>query len=151
MEDCELCGNPTSTVFVVNVEDVELRVCPKCAKGKRVVYKEEPKRAIAKKGLITKPKKLRPEEAEIVEDYGTIVRKARESMRLPIKVLGEMINEKQSLLLRVEQQRTKPSMVLAKKLEKALNIKLEQENEDTHAKRELQSGKNNATLGEFVD
>jgi putative transcription factor len=151
MEDCELCGNSTSSVFVVDVEGVELRVCPKCAKGKRVVYKEEPKRTITKRAIAAKPRKARPEEAEIVENYGAVVRNARESMQLPIKVLAEMINEKKTLLLRVEQQKTKPSIQLTKKLEKALNIRLEQPLEDSYKRRFQSDKKSGATLGEFAE
>ena len=45
-------------------------------------------------------------------------------MGLSLKVLAEIINEKESFLARVENERAKPSNTLIKKLEKTLDIKL---------------------------
>ena len=47
-----------------------------------------------------------------------------------LKVLGEMINEKRSTLLRVEEEKMQPNMALAAKLEKALGIKLSEKESD---------------------
>lgn len=158
MEECELCGNKTENIFVIDVDGVELRVCTRCAQGKRVIYKKEAgAKAHAGSARNYNPGAhhaaathgTRAEDSEIVEGYGSIIRNARESMQLPIKVLAEMINEKQSLLLRVEQERTRPSQTLAKKLEKALGIKLERA-VDTDKSQIHGKGKESATLGEFV-
>ena len=70
-------------------------------------------------------------------------------MKLPMKVLAEMINEKETLLSRVEQQHTLPTLKLAKKLEKALNIKLEAAPEQRQDAPK--SKKSSATLGEFIE
>ena len=35
MEECEICGSKTKDVYIVNVEDVELRVCTKCEEARR--------------------------------------------------------------------------------------------------------------------
>lgn len=143
MEECELCGKPISGAYVVSVEGVELRVCMGCAKGKRVVRRDAP-RARAVTGF-RKPEKA---EVEVVDNYGSVMRKARESMKLPMKVLAEMINEKETLLTRVEQQRTLPTEQLVRKLQRVLNVKLEQESE--REERGHSSRKDGATLGEFV-
>lgn len=147
MEECELCGENIDSVYGINVEGVELRVCSSCAKGKRIVYRED-KRSM-KREIAKKQAKPRREEVEIVDNYGLKIRKARESMKLPLKVLAELINEKESLLARVESEGTLPSEVLTRKLEKALSIKLEQQVvEQERAQR--RDKKENATLGEFV-
>ena len=109
MEECELCGAQTKNAYVVNVEDVELRVCAKCAQGKKVLSK--PSYKIAAKA--TRPK--REEDQPLVENYGKVIRAARDRMDLPLKVLAEMLNEKETLLSRVEQQSTLPTMKLMKK------------------------------------
>lgn len=71
-------------------------------------------------------------------------------MRLPLKVLAEMLNEKETLLLRVEQQRTMPSMELAKALEKALGIKLT-ESGQPQADGSGYGGKGEkVTLGDYI-
>ena len=147
MEECELCGNQMSDVYIVNVEDVEFRVCSKCARGKRVIKIENESKA--KENIKVKKIRKEAEDLEIAEDYNERIRKSRESMMLPIKVLAEMINEKETLLLRIERRKTIPSMELAKKLEKALNIKLYEET--TEAGETVHSKKINATLGEFIE
>lgn len=152
MEECELCGRAMGGIYVVEVEGVELRICAKCANGKRVIRKEEPAEKKGKKQAqaMQMPRKKRPEEADIVDNYSNVIREAREKMDLPLKVLAEMINEKETLLLRIEQNKTVPSVELAKKLEKALGVKLEQqqeEKEDRHSKGK----KEEATLGEFIN
>jgi putative transcription factor len=145
MEECEICGAKTNDVYIVDVEDVELRVCTKCAKGKKIVSKVVGKNATQKF-----VKSSKSEEPQLVENYGLLIHNARESMKLPIKVLAEMINEKETLLLRVEQQRTLPTLQLAKKLEKALGIKLaetEQQNENVVFSKKGDK----ATLGDFIN
>lgn len=130
MEECELCGKRIDSAYVVDVEGVELRVCTKCASGKRIMSKPETR-------PIAKPRYTRvrknEEEPSLREDYGNIMRRARERMKLPLGVLAEMLNEKETLLLRVEQGKTLPSASLIKKLEKALGIRLyEKEKAETN-------------------
>jgi len=120
LEECEICGARKNEIYVVNVEDVELRVCSKCAQGKKIISKASAESPKAKKARAP----AKQDVPQLVENYGSVVHNARESMRLPLKVLAEMINEKETLLLRVEQQRTMPSLDLTRKLEKALGIKL---------------------------
>jgi putative transcription factor len=45
-------------------------------------------------------------------------------MKLPLSVLAERLAEKESFLERIEAEKTRPSIELAKKLEKELNVKL---------------------------
>ncbi len=149
MEDCELCGSRIDAAYGISVDGVELRVCSSCAKGKRIVYREGDRAAKSGKAQAAARQK-RAEEIEIVDNYGVKIRKAREALRLPLKVVAEMINEKESLLARVEKEETLPNEALTKKLEKALNIKLEERAEITEERRS--SGrKDSATLGEFIN
>ncbi len=150
MEDCELCGRPTETVYVLNIENVEMRTCARCAKGKKVIRMEsyaEPKKA--KVQAITRPRHVSDEDKVLIEDYGIAVRRARERMHLPIKVLAEMLNEKEHLLVRVEEQKTKPTIDLTKKLEKALRIKLTEEAPE-EGKVYTSRASESATIGDFV-
>ncbi len=149
MDECELCGNPMAETYFVSIEGVELGVCVKCAKGKRIVRRVS-SAAVVKAGRAEqyRPTRVR-NETEVLENYGTVMRKAREGMKLPMKVLAEMINEKETLLVRVEQQRTMPPDKLVKKLEKALNIKLEAPVEQA---QDMPTGrKSSATMGEFLE
>jgi putative transcription factor len=114
MEECELCGRQTSDIYVVDVEGVELRACQRCAKGKKVLRTEleSSKKAKPGKPWQQQAKPKREEDKELVENYGEAIRKARERMKLPIRVLAEMINEKEHLLARVENEETHPTIAL---------------------------------------
>ena len=147
MEDCELCGRPTGIIYTALVEDVELRVCPKCAKGKKIISSEGYGRT-GKSMRIAKEDK--EEDPTLVEDYGHVIKEAREGLKIPIRVLAEMINEKETFLNRVEAQRTTPPEALVKKLEKALSIKLMGHEKIDKSKRLGTKGEN-VTLGDFAD
>jgi putative transcription factor len=146
MEECELCGAPTKSVYVVNVEDVELRVCAKCAEGKKVIKTQSYGPNIAR----TPSRPKREEDLPLVENYGKIMHEARDRMKLPLKVLAEMLNEKETLLARVEQQSTLPTIELTKKLEKALSIRLIDSSSENDSGMSSGARTGKATLGEFV-
>ena len=151
MEECELCGSQTPSPYIVLVEGVELRVCAKCARGKKVVV--HPQQHRQNEGASPRARKPSPrvkeEDLEVVEAYGEVIKRGREAMNIPIKVLGEMINEKETLLLRIEEQKTIPSIQLARKLERALKIKLlEQPSADVSERGA--GGRHDLSIGDLV-
>ncbi len=80
---------------------------------------------IAKPHIIYKPHIVKKEILEaVVEDFPARIRSARESMRLNQKELAKKLNEKESVIHKLETGHFTPSLGLAKKLEKHLNIKL---------------------------
>lgn len=121
MDDCEVCGKKSDELFLVEIEGAQMIVCGVCAKGKDIIQEysnrkeEEPRfqRAVAPK-----------DELEIVEGYGRVIREGRDSYGLSTKLLAEKINEKESTLIRVENEHALPDDRLAKKLERELRIKL---------------------------
>ena len=122
METCEVCGKPTSTIYVTQIEGANMWVCASCAKGKKVVENINLGRVETREQATRKQRGK--EEEEVVEGYGEAIRKARESLTFSTKVLAERINEKESTLIRVEKEKTLPNVELTKKLEKELGIKL---------------------------
>jgi len=136
--ECEICGAETDTLYEIEIEGTHMYVCSVCAKGKHLTGYVETEGNKAKSSPLARgggPAAHAPFEQsfkragadadyELVEDYGSKIRNAREALGLPLKVLAEKINEKASMLLRVEEQKTLPSDVLVKKLEKELGIKL---------------------------
>ena len=145
MEECELCGRQMKDAYIVSVEGADLRVCAGCAKGKKVLYREvEDRPRPGQKKAIRKT----DDDLELVDGYGAKIHAARDRMQLPLKVLAEMINEKEAHLLRVEEEKTKPSIELTKKIEKALNIRITQPKDDGP---KVNTGKKQggATLGDF--
>ncbi len=144
--ECELCGRQTEERYIATIENVELRICARCAKGRHVIDEESPRRQSFQS---TPPRAAVPGD-ELVEDYGLRIRKAREHMKIPVRVLAEMLSEKEGVISRVEQQKMTPPEALRKKLEKALGVKLaaaaESESSSYHGARKSEE----ATLGEFV-
>ncbi len=127
-----MCGRKINTAYIINVEGVDLRVCEKCSYNKKVLYTSSepntaPHSATAHTNIIygkDSEDNADPEMPDLVEDYGEAIKTAREGMGLSLKVLAEIINEKESFLARVENERAKPNNALIKKLEKTLDIKL---------------------------
>ncbi len=146
MEECEICGKRSEDIYVVNVEEAELRVCTKCAKGKKIVSKVIERKA-APRGIATERKN---DYEQLVENYGKVIQEARERMKLPIKVLAEMLNEKETHLLHVERQTTRPSEELRKKLERALGIKLIEPPQGGEESIGGRGGGDSVTLGDFI-
>ncbi len=145
MEECELCGRKISTAYVIEVGSAHLRVCQKCAEGKKVIAIESEKQREKAIG-IHKQVQNNSDMPELIDNYGSVIRDARNRMQLPLKVLAEMINEKESLLLRIEENKAMPSLELAKKLEKVLHIKLEDTSrEESYVPKKADK----ASLGEF--
>ncbi|MEM3791583.1 MAG: multiprotein-bridging factor 1 family protein [Candidatus Micrarchaeaceae archaeon] len=145
MEACEICGKETSEVYEVEVGGAKLIACKDCAKtakgAKRIGAEEKPR--------AKKTKERKENEKEIVEGYGKIIKEARQRMGLELKVLAEKINEKESYLLRVEQEKTLPNETLVKKLEKELGIKLVKETEEVKGKGI--GKKEDLTIGDFAE
>ncbi|MDE1823595.1 MAG: TIGR00270 family protein [Candidatus Micrarchaeota archaeon] len=121
MADCEICGRDAATQHIIEIEGAQMSVCANCAKGKKVLEKIEPHSEPDKRQRQAKPA---AEERELVDDYGTRIRHAREGMGLSLKVVAEKISEKESTLLRVEEEKMRPNDALMKKLEKELGIRL---------------------------
>ncbi len=61
---------------------------------------------------------------ELVEDYDTRIRQAREKIGFSHDALGRKLNEKVSLLRKIETKKMTPDNNLAAKLERMLKIKL---------------------------
>ena len=139
---CEVCGrkireNPNKVI----IEGAKLTVCHECAKHGKTTWSEAPKPQVElQKPNLTSPGyapiqgpiqikkrviKARVDTSqEIVEDYSEVIRQAREKFGLSHEDLGQKINEKESLLRKIETGKVSPSDLLVSKLEHALKIKL---------------------------
>ncbi len=119
---CEICGRK-GVKAVVSIEGAKLVVCGGCARGKKVLYFLEEEGGFEEPVREARPGKFEEKE-EIVEGYGKIIKKAREKMGLPVSVLAERINERESYLEHIEKGELMPTFKVAKKLERELGIKL---------------------------
>jgi len=117
--NCELCGKK-SELFRAKIEGTIVDVCEKCSKFgeiiERVIKEEENK--------IVKQRTKEEIIEEIRKGYGAIIKNAREKLGLTQEELARKINEKESLIHKLENELVEPSLKLAEKLERFLKIKL---------------------------
>ena len=86
MEECEFCGRQTKDIYVLSVENVELRACASCAKGKKVIRTELDRARSSTSAKNVRPKRIPDEDRELVDNYSFVIRQARERMKIPIKL-----------------------------------------------------------------
>ena len=136
---CEVCGGkihgkPVKAI----IEGARLTVCSECSKY-GTIASEEPKQTMAPQELSIKSAKATKthrivaikkypanleSDLELVDDFSAKIRHAREEMGLTYGELGRRINEKVSVLKKVEAGKMVPDDKLVAKLEHALRIKL---------------------------
>ncbi len=118
---CEVCGREAK-LMRVEIEGAELLVCSKCASlGKILRDSQAPKTSNIKYDY-----KLE-EPFVLVENYGELIRKAREKLGLTREQLAKKLFEKESVIQRIEANELEPSNELVLKLEKTLGITLREQ------------------------
>lgn len=95
----------------------------------------------------------RIERYEYVEGYGAAVRRARESMGLTREELAAHVQEKSTVIKKIENEELRPSLQLARKLEKALRITILREvseEEEAIFKPQPATKQERPSLGDFL-
>lgn len=147
---CELCGKDITFCRKVTIEGVQLEVCSECAKFGVEAKKEEPKeqgpRPIVTQRLEFRERRGKPKDVyesggkeELTDDYGVRIRNARSKRGMTLKDLAMKINERATVLSKVEAGQMTPDDKVVKKLEKELGIKLKEKVADVLAGKESKS------------
>jgi putative transcription factor len=140
----------------VSIEGTIMRACAGCAKFGRDLDSraQVPSGAPAKRitVAVSKPqvRDIYKEigDAELVDDMGARIRKARTTRGLKQDDLGKLINERKSVIESLENGRMHPDDKLVAKLEKVLGIKLKEKVVETPmAQKGTSSG---LTLGDIL-
>ncbi len=139
---CEMCGNEVETVSRVRIEQSVLNLCPNCARfGRPVDPPPTPAPAVAASRVARPaPGAARPVgrlrrleerdlyaeigELELAADWGPRVRKAREALTWTPEELAKRLNEKKSVVLKLEAGGFHPPDALVRKLEHLLKVRL---------------------------
>ena len=158
--ECEICGKPVpeNNPIRAKIEGSVMVVCKECSKlGK--VQKAPPKPKFVKHNNKSKrPTNTRkrnysrndePSE-ELIEDFSFEVRKAREAKDWSREELGKKINERVSVISRLETGKMTPDTKLTIKLEKALNIKLLEKVDNIDLNQFINSSSGERTLGNVM-
>ncbi|MEM3326637.1 MAG: multiprotein bridging factor aMBF1 [Thermoproteus sp.] len=152
MQYCDICGAPIEgQPYVIKLDNAVLHVCRRCAATYGAVPITEQQQQ--KRASPPPPRRVQPppprravERYEVVEEYAEVIRRARESLGLSREALASYIGVKESILRRIESGQLVPDVQLARKLERALGVKVlvptQQAEEGTGApaRRELTLG-----------
>lgn len=119
---CEVCGKEAKLIRA-EIEGAELWVCSKCASLGKPLYEPQQRKKVSIKREYFKVE----EPFVLVENYGEVIRKAREKKGLTREELAKKLFEKESVLQRIEANELEPSDALTLKLEKLLGIRLREQ------------------------
>ena len=155
--ECEICGKPVSdNPKRTKIDGSVMIVCDECAKFVRI-QKAPPKSKFiktnkkGKKQQNTKKRNTREEPTEeLIENYNTTIRNKRESKNWSREQLGQAINEKVSVITRIESGKMIPDIKLTKKLEKALDLTLLEKTGEIDLTQFQGSDSGKLTLGSIV-
>ena len=158
---CEMCGNDVPQTKAVIVEGSKLNVCPACARfgedyrassagGAPVTQ------SVIEKRLEKREKRMKSKDiyagsstVELVEDYGGVIRAAREAKGMDQEKFAASILEKKGIIAKIESNSLVPDDKLIKKIEKALGIKLTETVQSGVSVGGNGAG-NRMTLGNFI-
>lgn len=162
---CDVCGREIiGRSYRVIIEGAKVIACADCAKLGSGYWSPENETSLGRimqssvksvglraSGKRPSPERVIQEDLEVIEGFGSIIKRAREKLGLTPEELGKMIGEKESVIKKVESERMVPDVRLAVKIERALKIKLLVRQPETNAGNLARvKGKKDLTLGEVV-
>ncbi len=172
MVQCEMCGTETGSPKTVKIEGAELDVCDDCADFGTEVRTETPSSTATKYSTSSSSstsstssggssgtttggdggtrRDMFDEMEEVVQDYDDRIRGARESEGLTQEELADQLNEKASLIQKLEHGDVLPSDTLQRKLERALGIDLSMGGSNDDAEWSGGEATGGMTLGDVV-
>ena len=156
---CELCGADVPRLKTVAIDATVLAVCDSCSRfGEAVaapVLRQGTMPPVIAQRLEARQRRMTPKdvfteggELELAEDFPQRIRGARESRGWKQVDLGAKINEKTSVIAKLESGAMTPGDGLVRKLERELGIKLKERIAPVAVKKAVATG--GFTLGDLV-
>jgi putative transcription factor len=127
MVDCDMCGKKNISPTKTKIEGTIMTTCSDCSKyGETLI--DPTKRVNNFTTSRPRTQRVDPEANKfVVRDYSVLVKQARELKGLKQEQVAKALNEKESIIHKVESGTFKPSFRLAQKLENFFSIKLIEE------------------------
>jgi putative transcription factor len=113
-----------------------MTVCGRCAKFSNEEWdprkpQAQPRRR--RSAATTRPRRRSDievaESTELVENYGELIRKTRQRKGMNVEDFAKKLNEKESVIKKLEKEQMNPTMILVRKVERELGISLIEEAE----------------------
>lgn len=158
---CEMCGKEVPVTKTVIIEGSRLSVCPNCARfgedyrgsaqGGAPVTQTVIEERLQKRERRMQSKDIYAgsTSVELVDDYGGLIREARQAKGMDQDQFAASILEKKGTIAKIESNNLIPDDKLIKKIEKALGIKLT-ETVQSGVTVGSGNGGNKMTLGNFI-
>ncbi|MCK5282640.1 MAG: TIGR00270 family protein [Nanoarchaeota archaeon] len=150
-----MCGSETD-LYKAEIEGTVLNVCTKCAKFGKVVAKVPDKRYLEK---IQKKREKTPNRTRsissseitenLVENFYEIIKNKREKLGLKQEDFAKKINEKASIIHKIETGHFEPNLSLSRKIEKFLKISIVEQIANESSVLEKTKSES-FTLGDFI-
>lgn len=177
MVQCEMCGTETSAPTTVKIEGAELEVCSDCTDFGTEVRTQETQTTSTKYSTSSSSssgsasssssssattasgagtgsggsrRDMFDEMEEVATDYDDRIRNARESEGLTQEQLANQLNEKASLIRKLERGDVLPSDDIQRKLERSLDISLSESGGSEDSDWSGGSSGGTTTLGDVV-
>lgn len=170
MPQCEMCGEEVPSLTTVRIEGAEIDVCDECADFGTEVRTESTSSTSTKystssgsggssssaSSSSSSPSSsesrsdMFDEMEEVAQDYDQRIRSAREASGLTQEELAKQLNEKSSLIRKLEHGDVLPSDEVQTKLERKLDISLAESADMDDSEWESDSSAGEYTLGDVV-
>jgi len=151
---CEICGKKVIGKPVrTKIENSIMLTCNECSKfGKVQREPPKPQRRPGRRAPAGGRRSYRSQEPtyEVIENYQTVIREAREKKGWSREDLGEKIYEKVSVIHRLESGKMVPDLKLARKLERILKVTLLEKTEEAQLDELSGSNMRKATIGDIA-
>ncbi len=163
MPTCEICGRECNSTREITLEGANLHACSRCAEFGEPVHRKKtgyksaspprsrpvsvPRPSSSPRHI---PRRPRPQTRELipVENFTKLIRNAREDRGLAQKDVARQLQERTSVIAKLESGKMAPTISLARKFERLFKLTLLEEAESVDLSPvPSQSG---ATLGDVV-
>ena len=149
--ECEVCGRELKGKgYKVLIEGSEVTVCKFCKNfGSEKPVEKITQRGVKKILFRKKRAKTIEFEEELLENYNLIIKREREKRGWSQEVLAKKIQEKESLIRKIENAEITPEPSVIDKLERLFNLKLREK--VTEVKLDFGRKSLTPTLGDIVE
>ncbi|MBU5690192.1 MAG: TIGR00270 family protein [Candidatus Aenigmarchaeota archaeon] len=126
----------------VIIEDAIVEVCNSCSSyGQKIAEIAKP--------VVEQSKNKEDDDFEFVDNFGEIIKNAREKVGISRKDFAEKIKQSEKLIKKIESGDLKPDFELARKIEKELGIKILEKADSNYQKKDYK--KSELTIGDVVE
>ena len=145
-----MCGSE-GKLYRAKVEGIEMNVCPDCSKFGDVLGEVKEEVEEVKKEVKHVEIKKEPEIIEmVVGDFAERIRKKRGDMGLDQEKFAKKINQKKSVVHKMENGEFTPSIEIARRLERILGLQLVEEYAEKDKASFQRTKSEEVTVGDLI-